>query len=105
MVDELGLRLGKTIPKARGRIQFDYAMLSDMCHPSAGGNLLYLAQSEPWMRAELLPQPVTLAGVATLLLPCLAYSAEALDNLIADLERLHDRLARMSLLAGRAAGG
>ncbi len=99
MVDKLGRRLGETIPKARGTIQFDYALLSDICHPSAGSNLVFLAESEPRMRAELMPQRVTLLGVATMLLPCLAYSAQALRDLLAELEELDQRLTRMPTAA------
>ena len=95
MVDKLGRRLGRTIPKARGTIHFDYALLSDICHPSAGSNLIFLAGSEPQMRAELVPQRVTLLGLATLLLPCLAYSGAALKGILAELEELDQRLTKM----------
>lgn len=97
MVDELGVRLGKVVPKGRGRVHFDYALLSDMCHPSAGSNLIYLAEADPSLRAELLPQRVTLLGIATVLLPCVAYSAHTLVDVLGELDGLADRLGTPAL--------
>jgi hypothetical protein len=97
IVDRLARRLRETISRARGTVRFHYSMLSDICHPSAGSNLVYFAGADPRLRAELVPQRVTVLGVATMLLPCLAYSASVLQNVLAELEDLDARLAGMDV--------
>ena len=95
MVEKLARRIGEVVPKGRGVVRFDYALLSDMCHPSVGSNLIYVAETTPRIRAERVPQGVTTTGVATFLLPCLEYSAQELRSVLAELERLAERLATM----------
>jgi hypothetical protein len=95
MLDVLGTRLRGDVERARGIVLHDYALLSDLSHPSAGSNLVFLAEAEPCLRAELMPQRVTLLAIAELLLPCLAYSASSLVEILAELEGLDERLGKM----------
>jgi len=104
MLDVLGKRLRAQVDKARGIVLHDYALLSDLSHPSAGSNLVFLAESEPRMRAELVPRRRTVLGLAEMLLPCVAYSASALVEVLAELEQLDERLARMPAPAPPAEG-
>ena len=39
----LPLSNSTTTPKARGIVRFNYALLSDICHPSAGSNLIFMS--------------------------------------------------------------
>ena len=102
MLDVLGKRLRASVAKARGIVLHDYALLSDLSHPSAGSNLVFLAEAGPRMRAELVPQRVTCLGIAELLLPCVAYSANALVEVLAELEALDERIGKMAPAAAPA---
>lgn len=94
-LDALGRRLKPHAAKARGIVHRDYAMLSDICHPSAGSQLIFFAGAEPHMRADLVPQRPTVLGIAEQFLPTVALSAQALVDVLAELELLDQRLAKM----------
>lgn len=95
MLDVLGARLRASVNKARGHVLHDYALLSDLSHPSAGSNLVFFVGASGRMRAELRPQRATQLGVATVLLPCLAYSAQALLEVLSELEDMDERIGKM----------
>lgn len=104
-LDALGRRLKPLDAKARGLVRRDYALLSDMCHPSAGSQLIFFAGPEPQLRAELTPWRPTLLGIAEQLLPTVALSAQALVDILSDLEELDGRLRKMRPAAPPAKEG
>lgn len=98
-LDALGERLKPQAAKARGIVHRDYALLSDMCHPSAGSQMIFFAGAEPSLRADLAPQRSILLGIAEQLLPSLALWAQTLVDVLADLEDLDERLRKMRAAA------
>ncbi len=98
-LDALGARLKPQVEKARGIVHRDYALLSDICHPSAGSQLLFFAGSEPRMKADLVPPRLTVVGIAEQLLPCLAYSMSVVMEVLADLEEIDERLGKLPATA------
>ncbi len=70
-------------------------MLSDICHPSAGGQMIFFAGPEPHLRASLVPHRVTILMIVEQFLPCVAYSASVLVEVLAEIEQLDEQLGKM----------
>lgn len=96
MLEHLSRRVQKAHEKGRGMVLLDYALLSDLCHPSVGSNFVFLTQVEPEMRAELTPRHETRLGFAEMLLPCVGYSPSVVVDVIAELEESIERLVKLS---------
>jgi len=96
MVDRLADRLEGVMPRARGIVHLDYALLSDLCHPAAGSNLVFLTgASDQQLTADLHPPRTTRLGFAEALIHSLGYSASTVVEVLAALEESNERLDRM----------
>jgi len=92
MLEALARRLKPTMPKARGIVFHDYSLLSDICHPSAGGILPFLQSTQPEMSAGLVPPRETVFAMAEMTLPCLGYSAGVIGGVLGEIEGMAERL-------------
>lgn len=95
MIEHLVRRVQKHHEKGRGMVLLDYAMLSDLSHPAVGSHFVFMTGVDPELRADLVPPRTTLLGLAELLIPCLAYSAQAVVEVLAELEESLERLSKM----------
>lgn len=96
MLEHLARRLRNIHEKGRGMVLLDYALLSDLCHPSVGSNFVFVTGVEPELRAGLTPRRETLLGFAEMLLPCVGYSPSIVVAVMAELEDSVERLESFS---------
>jgi hypothetical protein len=96
MLEHLARRLRSIHEKGRGIVLLDYALLSDLCHPSVGSNFVFVTSVEPELKADLMPRRETLLGLAELLLPCVGYSPSVVVAVMAELEESVERLENFS---------
>jgi len=89
MIDDLGLRVSPWLKKGTGAVHFDYAWLSNLCHPSAASHLLFLwpTNRPGGRRVEATPPPWTIFTHMVRIVPCLRYSADTVVQALAELEQ------------------